>query len=1145
MISESPTDVQPVFDAIAERARVLCNAIVSGVARFDGEWVHLVAYHGVSREADEAMRSAFPMQVSRRTITARAIRERAPVQIVDVLADPDYGAKEAARLAGYRSNMAVPMLREGQVIGSIAVCRAETGPFPDKQVKLLQTFADQAVIAIENVRLFNETREALEQQTATAEVLRVISESPTDVQPVLDAVAQRALKLCDAAQSVIALVEGGDIRFVAGHGSTATAVGEVIPLDRGLVIGRAIVDRAVVHIDDLAAESEAEFPQGLNMQRRIGHRTTLAVPLLREGEAVGAIAVWRMEVRPFAAKQRKLLQTFADQAVIAIQNVRLFNETRQALERQTATAEVLQVISQSPTDVQPVLDAIAERAARLTGADYGVVSRFDDQLVHIVSSFGLDRAGLDALLSAFPMPADGRSITARAVRTRDVVNVSDMLADADLSPQVKQVVQTAGYRSGLAVPMLRDQQVVGAITVNRATTGAFAAKEVELLRTFASQAVIAIENVRLFNETREALERQTATAEILKVISESPTDVQPVFEAIAQRARRLCGALMSGVALYDGKLVHLAAYDGASDVIQARMLSAFPLPAGRETMITRAVAEGRPVQMADSQADPDYIFKDASREAGIRSHLAVPMMREGRVVGAMSVARPEPGLFPDRLVKLLQTFADQAVIAIENVRLFNETREALERQTATSQVLRVISDSPTDVQPVLDAVAERAGILCRAQGSRVWLLEGDHLRAMTSYGHAYGPESERELLPLGRGSLGGRAFLDGRYVHVEDIAPLIETEYPDVREMQARYGFRSVLAVPMLREGRSIGVISLLRNEVRAFSETEISLVQTFADQAVIAIENVRLFSETKEALERQTATAEVLQVISSSVADTAPVFEKILDSCQHLFATEQLGIFQVRDDGQVEVAAWRGTALEAVVRTFPKPLEQSASAQVLRDRRTLHIPDVAAATDAPPTVRKVYEQIGNYSVAWAPMLWEDRGVGTIAVLRQPPRPFSDRELALLKTFADQAVIAIQNARLFNETKESLERQTATAEILRVISGSVTDTQPVFDAIVQSCQRLFSGKAVTLIFPRGDMLESVAFSSDQGDQRGADVLKPWPLDRDSATGACILDSRVINVGDTTEGAKRYLPHARPRGEARLQVRAPRAAAAGT
>ena len=357
--------------------------------------------------------------------------------------------------------------------------------------------------------------------------------------------------------------------------------------------------------------------------------------------------------------------------------------------------------------------------------------------------------------------------------------------------------------------------------------------------------------------------------------------------------------------------------------------------------------------------------------------------------------------------------------------------------------------------------------------------------------------------------------------------------------------FRSAMAVPMLREGRSIGVISLLRNEVRAFSETEISLVQTFADQAVIAIENVRLFNETREALERQTATADVLQVISSSVADTAPVFEKILDSCQHLFATEQLGIFQVRDDGQVEVAAWRGTALEAVVRTFPKPLEQSASAQVLRDRRTLHIPDVAAATDAPPTVRKVYEQIGNYSVAWAPMLWEDRGVGTIAVLRQPPRPFSDRELALLKTFADQAVIAIQNARLFNETKESLERQTATAEILRVISGSVTDTQPVFDAIVQSCQRLFSGKAVTLIFPRGDMLESVAFSSDQGDQRGADVLKPWPLDRDSAAGACILDSLVINVGDTTEGAKRYLPHARPRGEARLQVCAPRAAAAGT
>ena len=1295
VISESPTDVQPVFDAIAERARVLCNAIVSGVARFDGEWVHLVAYHGVSHEADEAMRSAFPMQVSGRTITARAIRERAPVQISDVLADPDYGAKEAARLAGYRSNMAVPMLREGQVIGSIAVCRAEAGPFPEKQIKLLQTFADQAVIAIENVRLFNETREALERQTATADVLRVISESPTDVNPVLDAVAQRALKLCDAAQSVIALVEGGDIRFVAGHGSTATAVGEVIPLDRGLVIGRAIVDRAVVHIDDLAAENEAEFPQGLNMQRRIGHRTTLAVPLLREGSAVGAIAVWRMEVRPFAAKQRELLQTFADQAVIAIENVRLFNETREALARQTATAEVLQVISQSPTDVQPVLDAIAERAARLTGADYGVVSRFDDQLVHIVSSFGLDRAGLDALLSAFPMPADGRSITARAVRTRDVVNVSDMLADADLSPQVKQVVQTAGYRSGLAVPMLRDQQVVGAITVNRATTGAFAAKEVELLRTFASQAVIAIENVRLFNETREALERQTATSQVLRVISDSPTDVQPVLDAVAERAGILCRAQGSRVWLLEGEhLRAMTSYGHAYGPESEREL----LPLGRGSLGGRAFLDGRYVHVEDIAPLIETEYPDVREmqaRYGFRSVLAVPMLREGRSIGVISLLRNEVRAFSETEISLVQTFADQAVIAIENVRLFsetkealerqtataevlqvisssvadtapvfdkildscqhlfateqlgifqvrddgqvevaawrgtalevvvhtfpkpleqsasgqvlrerrtlhipdvaaatdapptvrkvyeqignysvawapmlwedrgvgtiavlrqpprpfsdrelallrifadqaviaiqnarlfNETKEALKRQTATAEVLQVISESPTDVQPVFDIIAQRAATLTGAHYCLVFRFDGELVQIASQFGFdARGAEAFAEVYPvrLDSTSIAARAIRTQGVVNVADLLAESDADYAPVMKRIVRLaGFRSGLSVPMLRDQQVIGAIAVNRTAPGLFGEKEVALLQTFASQAVIAVENMRLFNETKEALEQQTATAEVLQVISSSVADTAPVFDKILDSCQHLFASTQAGIL-LAAEGQVNVGAWRGSAAEAMGRAYPRPLENSITAQAIRERRTVHIADVAAMKNPPPTVRRVVELSGNCSVAWAPMLWEDRGVGALCLMRQPPKPFSEKELALLKTFADQAVIAIENARLFNDTKESLERQTATADILRVISGSVTDTQPVFDAIVQSCQRLFSGKAVTLIFPRGDMLESVAFSSDQGDQRGADVLKPWPLDRDSATGACILDSRVINVGDTTEGAKRF------------------------
>jgi GAF domain-containing protein len=398
------------------------------------------------------------------------------------------------------------------------------------------------------------------------------------------------------------------------------------------------------------------------------------------------------------------------------------------------------------------------------------------------------------------------------------------------------------------------------------------------------------------------------------------------------------------------------------------------------------------------------------------------------------------------------------VIAIENVRLFNETREALERQTATAEVLKVINESPTDVRPVFDAVAERAGVLCRADGSRVWLVENDHLYPMTSYGPAYG-EGDDETLPLSRISVAGRAALEKRTVHIEDIVPVLDTEYPSVRPLWERYHFRTVLNVPLMKDGRAIGVIAALRNDVRPFSPAEIALVQTFADQAVIAIQNVRMFNETREALEQQTATAEVLKVISNSVSDAAPVFDKILDSCQRLFATEQLGIFLAGDDGQVHARAWRGDALDAIARTFPKPTADTMTGRVIaggpRDLHSGHVDDGRCADGSARchrADRPLLDRLG------ADALGRPRCGHDCRCCASRRRPFTDKEIALLSTFGDQAVIAIQNARLFNETKEALEQQTATASVLRVISGSVTDTQPVFDAIVKSCQQLFGGK---------------------------------------------------------------------------------------
>ncbi|MDM0065142.1 response regulator [Variovorax sp. J31P207] len=402
------------------------------------------------------------------------------------------------------------------------------------------------------------------------------------------------------------------------------------------------------------------------------------------------------------------------------------------------------------------------------------------------------------------------------------------------------------------------------------------------------------------------------------------------------------------------------------------------------------------------------------------SIVAVPIIGSDRVLGILGMQNHErEHAFGSHDIRLLETVAASMGLALENARLFDEMQATLARQTATAEVLRVISDSPTDVQPVLDTVAERAGLLCRAEGSRVWLAVGDKLRAMTTYGPAYGSALVGTELPLRRSSIGGRAFLERRCVHVEDVVPLLDTEYPDVRELQARNGFRTVLGVPMVRDCQSIGAIVLLRNEVRPFSAAEIGLVQTFADQAVIAIENVRLFNETREALERQTAMSEVLQVISSSMENAQPVFDKILDSCQRLFSSSQMGISLIGSDGMVHLGAHRGSAREALEKYYPRPIDPIPVAVSQEALAVLHIPDVLAEPHLPRFMRELAETVGTYAIMIAPLIWEGHNIGSIHVTRQPPGPFDLKEIKLLKIFADQAVIAIQNARMFAETKEA------------------------------------------------------------------------------------------------------------------------------
>lgn len=864
-ISRSAFDLQAVLDTLAESAARLCMADQAVLTRLRGDTHYMDATFGLS-DAFRSYLEQNPYTEGRGTVTGRAIAQGRPVQILDVLADPEYTMLAGQKLGGWRSALGVPLISEGRPIGALALLRRDVRPYTEKQVRLVETFADQAVIAIENARLFDEVQartkelaEALQQQVATGDILRVIASSPTDIAPVLKAVAQSACQLCEAYDAVVLLRDGNDLVFDAHHGPIPISL-ERWPINRHWAAGRSVLDRVPVHVQDLTREA-VEFPDGYRMALQMGHRTTLSVPLLREGDGIGALVVRRTEVLPFTPKQIALLQTFADQAVIAIENVRLFDEVQartralaEALEQQTATAEVLKVISRSPNDLQPIFDCIAQTARRLCQADIASIVALRDGEYRLVATDGARNEKLQRLLSESPIPLDRGSITGRVVLERRTVQVEDVQADADFKLFIG--VANDDRRAMLGVPLMLDDAVVGVIVMSRNLAQRFPDKQVELIETFADQAVIAIQNVRLFDEVQartreltEALKYQTATSDVLQVISRSAFDLQSVLDVLIESACRLCGAEHAFLFQRSGDVYRLAASHGFA-VEFVEWVKSQPVSPGRGTLVGRVALERAIIHIPDVLADTEYTWREALEIGKMRTMLGVPLLRDGQPIGALSLVRLVVKPFTDRQIELVKTFADQAVIAIENARLFGEV-EARTRELARSvEELQALSDvgravtSTLDVKKVLSTIVARAVDLSGADAGSIY----KYRKSSRTFRLAEACNMNDDLMNALRsiridaeGTAMGEAAQTLQPVMVPDLAR--RASYP-LRDIALAAGLHSALIVPLAVPERTLGALVLQRRVTGEFPASVVRLMQTFANQSVLALQNARLFEE-------------------------------------------------------------------------------------------------------------------------------------------------------------------------------------------------------------------------------------------------------------------------------------------------------------
>ena len=1135
VISRSPDDEKPAFDVILRNATELCGATAASlVLGAEGDKAQrMVAERGVSPATVAHYESGAYTMDRNHSLAAEAILDGKVIHIPDMAATEQYlngdaNFRTVVDDTGIRTNLFVPLMARTGGIGVLILFRREVEPYSEEEIDLVETFAAQAVIAIENVRHFREVQERLEREKATREILSVISQSRDDETPVFETILAAAARLCDApiARLELANEERTHFTIAAAWGSELRAlkVGEEISLDLDLFVPRTMREARSFHIADLSDTEKyrERDPYRVLMVEEEGIRTYLTIPLIRDGVGIGCIVLSRREVKPFADSDIDLVQSFAAQAVIAIENVRQFREVRERLEREKASGEILTVISQSRDDERPVFDAILENALRLCDADMAVVNTANEARTEVGYAAGINSLGPMFQPGRQSWPIDSPQFVCRAILENRTFHTPDLM-DTDLyrSGDVtrRNLVDNEGMRTQLVLPLTQGDRAIASFSLYRRKEQPFSDAEIALLETFAAQAVIAIENVRQFREVQERLEREKASREILDVISRSREDATPVFEILREKAQRLCGASNGAIILGEegGGPQVLAAQIGASEETLKRYQAGEFTMDPETSLAARAIIERRTLHYDRIELSEPYKagmrpVRQLFDNEGVKSAIYVPLISNGKGVGSINLLHKEQRTYSDDEIALVETFAAQAVIAIENVRQFRELQTRLEREAASAEVLEVISRSRDDDAPVFRTILENASRICAAPIAFLSLAndERTEVRIPAHLGtrSAFGDILEDFLEPITRTELVAvRPVANGVTVLEDDIKDDDAYRNGDPRRLQMVdvEGARSVLAVPLFRNDEPIGAIVLYRREVAPFSDDDLTLVQNFAAQAVIAIENVRQFREVQERLEREEASAEILEVISRSRDDEAPVFNTILENALRLCDMDMCSLMMVNDEEtHLVLSAAAGAVTEEFefgVDQWPLDSPQNICKSV-RENRMIAVEDMSKGElylAGDETWRKLVDKDGMRSQLVLPLIKGDRSIGSFTMFRKRVAPFADKEIAILKTFAAQAVIAIENVRQYQaleamnaELGDRVEKQVGEIERMGRLKRFLPSQ--VADAVVSKGEDVLSSHRALIATLFCDIRGFTAFCERAEPEETIEVLQTYHME---------------------------------------------------